>query len=274
MGEAARHFQSTVLRPRWRRRAMLALLALPGIVAAPVAARAQLTSPPRTLDASFAVPGGPEMTYGIALPAGYDEAPDTPRPLVLALHPGGRGRYYGRSFMQQVIEPGLRSWGAIFVAPDVPDRNWATDASSRAVMALLEHVLAEHAVDRQRILVTGYSMGGRGTWFLATRNADFFTGAIPMAGSPGSVRLDPLSSMPLHAIHSADDEVVPYPPAAQAVERLEAMGGAVQLIRLDGVDHYDMGAYIGPLQEAAEWMWQEWERREAESRRNAALPNR
>jgi len=258
-GRSDHRLRSIMLRPP---SGGLALLALLGLFAASGAVQAQPTSEPRTVDSSFGLPGGAEMTYGLALPAGYDEAPDTPRPLILVLHPGGRGRYYGRSFMQQIVEPGLRRWGAILVAPDVPDRNWSSDESNRAVMALLEHLLAEHAIDRARILVTGYSMGGRGTWFLAARNTDFFTGAIPMAASPASQRLEALSSMPIHAIHSADDEVVAYEPAAEAIRRLEAMGGTVRLTRLAGVGHYEMGGFIGPLQEAGEWMWAEWERRE------------
>ena len=33
-------------------------------------------------------------------------------------------------------------------------------AADAAVMALLEQVMREHAVDRRRVLVVGYSMGG------------------------------------------------------------------------------------------------------------------
>ena len=64
---------------------------------------------------------GTALRYGIATPAGTDG--DAPRPLVLVLHPGDRGEYYGSSFMQSIVEPALRSWGAVMVAPDVPDRS-------------------------------------------------------------------------------------------------------------------------------------------------------
>jgi poly(3-hydroxybutyrate) depolymerase len=258
---------STMMPAHGKRPAAAAILALAALVGTPCGTRAeQVLDAPRIVETSYPLPDGGEITYGLALPAGYDEDPDEARPLVLALHPGGRGSYYGSSFMRQVIEPGLRSWGAIFVAPDVPDRSWATDASSRAVLALLEHVLAGHAVDRSRILVTGYSMGGRGAWYFANRNPDFFTGAIPMAGAPGNDSLDPLRSMPVHAIQSVDDEVMPYEPTEATVRRIEAMGGTVRLIRLLGVGHYQMGAYVGPLQAAGAWVWEEWERRAVETR--------
>jgi dipeptidyl aminopeptidase/acylaminoacyl peptidase len=63
-------------------------------------------------ETALALPDGSELRYAISLPDGYDGAPRDPRPLVLALHPGGRSEYYGSWFLQAVVEPALRSWGA------------------------------------------------------------------------------------------------------------------------------------------------------------------
>ncbi len=76
------------------------------------------------------VDGVGTVTYGIWIPRDYD--PATPRPLVLALHPGGsRGPYYGTQFLRGVVGPALQSWGAIIVAPDAPARRWANETSGR-----------------------------------------------------------------------------------------------------------------------------------------------
>ena len=155
--------------------------------------------------------------------------------------------------MHRVVELALREWEAIIVAPDVPSRQWADQVSERAVLALLDHVMAHHAIDRDRILVTGFSMGGRGTWFFATRHADLFTGAIPMAASRGDDSLDGLGTMPVHIIHSPDDEVMPYGPAQETAELLAERGHPVRLLRVGGLGHYNMGGYIEPLQMAGEW---------------------
>ena len=225
----------------------------------PKPALAQSVSRTTMTNTVFQLSDGFMMTYGIALPAGDDESPDDPRPLVLALHPGGSSPYYGTSFMARVVEPALRQWRAIIVAPDVPARRWSNERSEQAVLALLEDVIAKHAVDRKRILVTGFSMGGRGTWFLATRHSDFFAGAIPMAASRGEDDLSGLGSMPVHIIHSPQDEVIPYGPAKETADLLHDRNHPVQLITVGGASHHDMGAYVEPLRAAGEWMRQQWE---------------
>lgn len=232
-----------------------------------LAASGQSLSAPRIANEVFSLPEGGEMTYGISVPvsardAGDDNRRSDPAPLILALHPGGaRTAYWGSSFMRGIVEPALRDWNAIIIAPDAPTRSWDTDVSERAVLALVEEVATRYAVDRDRVLVTGFSLGGAGTWFFATRHADLFTGAIPMAGAIREVSLDGLGSMPVHIVHSRDDERVPYGPAAEVATQLQARGHPVKLTALSGVGHYSMGAYVGPLRQAGNWIREQWEGR-------------
>jgi poly(3-hydroxybutyrate) depolymerase len=199
---------------------------------------------------------GVSMTYGLSVPDG-----DGPHPLVLALHPGGgRTPYYGAMFMEGIVEPALRDWNPIIVAPDVPTQTWASDVSDEAVMALVEDVSARYEIDRARVLVTGFSLGGHGTWFFATRHPDVFTGAIPMAGSPGTSSLDNLGTMPVHIVHSRDDDVVPFGPASEAATLLGDRDHPVELTALDGVGHFAMGAYVEHLRAAGAWMVEQWQR--------------
>ena len=55
---------------------------------------AQTQAAPRVTETVFKLAGGEEMLYAISLPAGYDGDSDDRRPLILALHPGGRASYY------------------------------------------------------------------------------------------------------------------------------------------------------------------------------------
>ena len=204
----------------------------------------------------FPLPDLGEMRYAISIP---DGDPSEPVPLILALHPGGgRTPYYGGMFMQQIVAPAVRDWNAIIVAPDCPTRAWNSDIADRAVIALLDDVLANHAIDRERILVTGFSLGGGGSWFMATHHPDLFTGAIVMAGSPRDNPLEALDEMPIAVIHSHDDEVVAFEPARRAVESLEARDHPVRFTELRGVGHYTMGNYIEPLRDAGEWIKEQW----------------
>ena len=67
--------------------------------------------------------------------------------------------------------------------------------------------------------MTGFSMGGAGTWHFASRFPERFSAAIPMAGRPpadiGAWK------MPVLAIHSRSDEVVPIAPDRSAHQGIE-----------------------------------------------------
>ena len=208
---------------------------------------------------TFRAPDGGDILYAISIPNNYD--PRQPRPLVLALHPGGaRMRYYGGAFMRQVIAPALRDLNPIIVAPDCPTAAWTDPVAERAVMALIQSTLDSYAVDRRRILVTGFSLGGRGTWFMASRHADLFTAAIPMAASPGDEPLERLATIPTYVIHSRDDQVVPFAPAERIARQLDEMGRIVRFEALQGLGHYEMGGYVDALRRAARWIEQRWQK--------------
>jgi predicted peptidase len=162
--------------------------------------------------------------------------------------------------MQSVVEPALRSWGAVIVAPDVPDRNWESARSEDLVLELLERVLADHAIDREQILVTGFSMGGGGTWYMASRHPELFDGAIVLAGSPEERDVASVT-VPIYLIHSPDDEVVPFAAAETAYETLAARGHPVELRVLPGRTHFQMGAYVPALRVAGSWMLERWRAR-------------
>ncbi len=200
---------------------------------------------------------GGELLYGLSLPDGY--VPGQLRPLVLALHPGGeRMVYYGSAYARAMVVPALAGLGAIIVAPDCPTNAWIDDTSERAVMALLDRILREYTVDRARVLVVGFSMGGRGTWFLSSRHPELFTAAIAMAASTGDDPPDVLGRVPTYIIHSRRDQVVPFEPAARNALALERLGRPVVFEPLDTPTHFDMGAYIPALRRAAAWIAARW----------------
>jgi predicted peptidase len=197
------------------------------------------------------------LTYAISVPRGY--APQRPVPLVLVLHSGGeRFPHYGREFMRFLIQPALDSLGAVMIAPDCPSDSWTDPAAEEAVVGLVRHTIESFAIDRRRVLVVGYSMGGRGTWFMASRHGDLFTAAIPMAASSDGAPIDLLGRVPTYVIHSHDDEVVPFAPADQLVKQLQSMGRPVRLEALRNSTHFEMAGYIDALKRGGRWVAQRW----------------
>ncbi len=215
---------------------------------------------PGVYRATFQAPGGVSMRYAVSVPRGYDGR--APVPLVLALHPGGdRFPYIGGAFMEQVILPALYyDLDAIVIAPDAPGQSWTDDTSEQAVLALVRRIMRDQAIDARRVLVAGFSMGGRGTWTMSARHPDLFTGAIVMAGSTGDTPVADLGRIPTYVIHSREDDVVPFRPAERTARELEGLGRTVHFDPIDGAGHFDMGSYVEPLQRGVRWILDRWSR--------------
>src|ERR1700731_21683 len=82
----------------------------------------------------------------------------------------------------------------------------------RAVIALLDEVMNKYAVDASRVYLTGHSMGGFGTWYLAYKHPEKFAAIAPMSApmviTAGASRL---KEMPIWVFHGEKDELVPVP---------------------------------------------------------------
>jgi predicted peptidase len=226
----------------------LLLLAVSTLLAQPVS--------PTFEQRTFKAPDGSMVRYGLAVPGDYDAS--RPRPLVVALHPGGGGTpFYGDGFMRSIFLPGLRELAPIMIAPDAPGGSWTDWRAEQAVMALLTAVIDEFAIDRRRILVAGFSFGGRGAWFLSARHPDRFTAAIVMAGRSEEPLAD-LAKIPTYVIHSRNDQVVPFSQAEARAHALEKMGRPVRFDPLTGVSHFEMGGYLPALQRGGRWLAERW----------------
>ncbi len=127
-------------------------------------------------------------------------------------------------------------------------------------MALVKSVMSDYKVDPSRVMVVGFSMGGRGAWFLSSRHTDVFKAAIVMAGSTGGQAIDQLATIPTYVIHSRDDEVVEFEPAEQAVKELKKLKRPIEFEPLIGPTHFAMGAYIDSLERGGRWVADRWKK--------------
>ena len=106
-----------------------------------------------------------------------------------------------------------------------------------AAVAALDAVLAAEPADPDRVLLTGLSMGGYGTWDLAARSPGRFAAALPVCGGGDAATAPRLVRLPLWAFHGADDPVVPPARSRTMVEAIRAAGGAPKYTEFPGVGH-------------------------------------
>jgi predicted peptidase len=203
---------------------------------------------------SLARPGEATIQYAISVPAGY--SPSKPVPLVLALHFGGSPTGAGGGVLNILVRPALEELGAIIVAPDSVGGQWSTAENERAVNLLLDGVLNAYNVDRKKIVVTGFSMGGAGTWHFANKYPERFSAAVPVAGRPTPPNAG--WRLPVFAVHSRNDEVVPIGPAETRIAELKKAGVRAEMIVLTGITHYETNRFVDGLRKAVPWLKETW----------------
>jgi len=202
-------------------------------------------------------PDQPAVHYAISIPRNY--SPSTPVPLILALHfgvGGGDAAGAGGDVVRILIGPALAELGAVIVAPDSVRGDWSSPENEEAVKALLDMVVARYSIDKKKVVVTGFSMGGAGSWHFAEKFPERFSAAIPVAGRP------PASAsgwrVPVLAIHSRDDQVVPFGPTEARIAELQKAGVNAKLIPLAGISHFETSRFRDPLRQAVPWLREIW----------------
>src|SRR5258705_12204297 len=211
--------------------AMTGAFVLALLTAIPVSAQEKIpVRSPGIHDEVLPLKDGPKIHYAISVPRGYHGAPV---PLILALPFGGNPEGPGHSMLEILIQPALGELGALIVAPDSVGGGWSTAANEQAVNTLLAAVEKSYAVDQKKVIVTGFSMGGQGTWYWANKYPDRFSAAIPISGTPTPA--NDAWRLPVFAVHSRDDRVQPIGPTEQRIAELKKRGIKAQIVVLEGI---------------------------------------
>lgn len=198
-----------------------------------------------------------QQRYTISIPHGYSI--DEPSPLILALHWGGpRYPYMGKDFLLGLAKPALEELKAIIVAPDCKQDDWVNSESETDILELLTFLKDHYSLDPQRTLVTGYSLGGIGAWYLGAKHQDLFNGVLPISALPPSEAIEIQWNIPIYVIHSRQDEIFPFINTESYVNRIKTDGAPVTLVLLDDLPHFDTWCFIEPLHAALPWIKEIW----------------
>jgi predicted peptidase len=207
------------------------------------------------LDRSVAI-DGVEYPYQVYVPRDYDATRSWP--VILFLHGAGERGEDGLIQTEVGIGSAIRRtpdrYPAVVVLPQVPlDSTWQ-GAPGRAAMGALDRTIEEFNTDSTRVYLTGMSMGGNGTWYLAYQHPDRFAAIAPICGFVSSSRLvasfvpdgegsaferlaERIRHIPTWIVHGDADDVVPVLESRSMHDALRAAGAAVHYVELPGVGH-------------------------------------
>jgi predicted peptidase len=213
------------------------------------------------LDRSISV-AGVSYHFQVFVPANYDSHPKWP--IVLFLH--GAGERGDNGLLQtdvglgHAIRTSPHGLPFVVVMPQCrAGTTWMDPTMQILALAALEHSIKEFKGNRERIYLTGLSMGGYGTWDLAAKDPGKFAAYIVICGGIGgperfpqlhvSLVDDPkvtdpyaetarrIGKTPVWIFHGAEDPSVPVEESRKMARALEQAGANFRYTEYPGIGH-------------------------------------
>jgi predicted peptidase len=193
------------------------------------------------------------LKYLLYLPADYEKQDKWP--LVLFLHGAGERGDNLETVMRhgppKLIAKG-KQFPFIIVSPQCPNGHWWNN-ELLTLSALLDDIESKYKVDKDRVYLTGLSMGGFGTWALAGYSPDRFAAIIPICGGGEPLLTRALRHMPVWAFHGGKDPIVPVKRSEELIDALKKADGEAKLTIYPDALHDSWSAtYDNP--EIYEWL--------------------
>jgi len=201
--------------------------------------------------------GGDEFVYQVYVPSEWNRGHQWP--VILFLHGAGERGSDGTEQTQEGIGPAIRRepnrFPAVVVMPQCRKGVlWNDPQMEQLVLESLEDSIEEFNGDRDRIYLTGLSMGGYGTFYFGAKYPGKFAALVPVCGGvvpprelrdaePGSLEeryltvATKIGKTPTWIFHGSDDHRVPVSESRKMFQLLEEMGGEVKYSEYEGVDH-------------------------------------
>jgi predicted peptidase len=196
-----------------------------------------------------------ELKYRLLKPKDYDA--NQKYPLVIFFHGAGER---GDNNTAQLVH-GMNNFAsdeirekypAFVVAPQCPndqkwaDVDWGADKhtmakepskSMKLSLELLAALQKEFSIDKDRLYVTGLSMGGYGTWDVIQRHPDMFAAAAPICGGGDTEGAKAMAKIPIWVFHGDKDTAVKVQRSRDMVAALKAAGSDVKYTEYPNVGH-------------------------------------
>jgi predicted peptidase len=218
--------------------------------------RAAEPQPGRQVEMEFKADNGKSVPFLLYLPRDYTSK-ETNWPVMLFLH--GRGESAGPlSIVAKWGPPRLaerENLGYILVSPQCPQKeSWAQPGQQELLLKLLDHILEHYKTDKDRIYLTGLSMGGYGSWRLAADHPERFAAVVPICGAGKPEDAEKLKELPIWVFHGTEDKAVPFQRSVEMVEAIRKAGGEkIRFTSLEYIGHNSWeAAYNTP--ELYEWL--------------------
>jgi len=179
-------------------------------------------------------------------------------PLIIYLHGGSsRGtdtiKLYCCGIPDQIWRK--REFPFIIIAPQCPtNQRWSTD---NWFENFYEEITTKYRIDTNRVYLTGVSLGGSGSWYLAMKYPEIFAAIAPISGFTRHLdfiqaNTEKLIDMPIWAFHGKEDKVVEFEETEWIVNQLKGKNKDLKFTVEPDVGHW-MDWLVYPNQALYDW---------------------
>ncbi len=156
-------------------------------------------------------------------------------PLILHLHGSAPSDFSGEKHKGATLinyAEGTASRNEPFpffiVAPVMPGGHGNWLEHEKEIFDIVDAVAAHYPIDTNRVYLTGFSMGGIGTWSLAIQNPGKFAAIAPICGWGMPAEAWAICHLPIWVFHGARDAAVPLAKSQEMVDALRLCGNEVK----------------------------------------------
>lgn len=205
-----------------------------------------------------------EYRYQVYVPRDFNRSKTWP--VIIALHGGGEygndGLRQTNGFLARAIRLNPERFPAIVIFPQAHadgTPGWQLEGG-QAALAALDKAIKEFKGDPKRVVLTGLSAGGNGTWSIASRYSERFAAIVPVcgfisvhkggmsginypalapvdAGDPYAFIANKVVTIPIWIFHGDADKSIPVEESRKMAAALRVIGANVQYTELPGVGH-------------------------------------
>ncbi|MHC4878518.1 MAG: carboxylesterase family protein [Planctomycetota bacterium] len=200
--------------------------------------------------------------YSVFLPEAYSA--NRKWPVILFLHGAGERGTDGRKPTLVGLGPAIRKRQASFpfvaVFPQCEDvdsrylNGWlANTADAARALQILDEVERDFSIDTDRRVLTGWSMGGYGTWSIAAANPDHWSAIVPLAGGGEADWGTALSKASVWAFHGSEDAAIRPQQSRHMITAIREAGGTPRYTEVTGGGH-DIGPIVYDSDALLDWL--------------------
>lgn len=178
------------------------------------------------------------------------------RPLIIDLHGFSGDNTDAHKTTSCYIQTGFSSLDGIIISPNAGNNLWEDLINQEQILSLVDLAVTYLPVDASKIVITGYSAGGNGSWFLGESQPNVFSAAIPISSSYNTTTggVSRLMEIPFYVIHGEDDDYFPLQLTQDWVNATISAGSDITFVIAPGLNHFEPCNYAPYIEEAAQWL--------------------